>query len=149
MKTQGPIPAPRRSGPPRRPWRSTAALGAALTGGEDDIPAMIVYLTRVLKHRRSTHSGRSSPSCRGPGWRSAELAEESADVVNEQLRLLHRREVATAGHDGPPRQVGVLFGDRPREQHNVLREHSDRGGRLDRWAAGVGKGHRSSARLRI
>jgi len=31
MNTQGPISAPRRSRQPRRPWRSTAALGAALT----------------------------------------------------------------------------------------------------------------------
>src|SRR5277367_3913633 len=42
--------------------------------------------------------------------RLAEIAEESTDFAGERLGLLHRREMAAAGHDGPAADVG----ERPR-----------------------------------
>src|SRR5437867_7180680 len=49
----------------------------------------------------------------------SEIAEERANVVDEQRRLLERGEVAAARHDGPPRDVEARLEPAPRRPDDL------------------------------
>ena len=87
-------------------------------------------------------AARRSPTCvrgRDPRWHdpvtrrgSAHGAEEGPEILDEQFGLLHGREVPSARHDRPVRDVVALLDPRTREaQHLFLgvARHTGRNGR--------------------
>ena len=66
-------------------------------------------------------------SCRGTARGLSQVAEEGADVVGEQLRLLESGEMSSASGDiGPGGDVVGLFGEAT--DTNVVSEHDGAGG---------------------
>src|SRR3954451_18494347 len=82
----------------------------------------------------------SPPAERGPRGRSvllAQLPEERPNVVDQQVRFLHRREVAAAVELGPAHQVLGAFRLVPQRDLDLGREDGE-GGRRGRRFGGPG-----------
>src|SRR5215207_8710917 len=98
--------------PGHRAWRITAGPATRRDGD-----ARGRYAQRVMQHAGSSrvahHSGDAAPARAGaaPGTPSAEPAEELSHVADQQIRLLHRREVAAPVELGPAHDVVRLGGE--------------------------------------
>src|SRR5438045_2130540 len=70
-------------------------------------------------------------ACSAVGFFSAQIAEERPHIVDEQRRLLERREISAARHLGPPRDVEPRLEPSPRRPDHFLRKVGARRRRLD------------------
>ena len=129
--------------------------------GEDPQPQRPPGLRRVRRGpgRRGRVARRLGLLGRGPRWSCAAPSRPDGHVVqlrphatrsqrsgrkngpqvlDDEVRLLGRGEVAAPGHLGPVHQVGVLLGQPAGDEDEVLGEHGDARRRLDRRACARG-----------